>query len=362
MGGQNINENTDTLGIIKDKAHTIQHAATSTADHTFPSGTANFLRADGTFAAPPTGSGTPSGTVLAETTFSIAAGAGTSAEYSRGDHTHGSVADLVSGTAHASLTTGVHSLGTMALQASAAFATTATYAAHTTSDGVHGAGTVASVAAVTAQITTHAALTSVHSLNTASTASSASYALTTTYAAHTASATTHGVAGTIAAKADIATDANLSAAAQSSILKSPTYILITAAQTVTGSVLANITEWVFAAATASKYVFEAAITNDCASTAGIWYGVTYSGSNATIQAQLFGTRAATTAVACALTAFATKTGVKFTMVAATGAVYFTGLVATAGTAGNVQFQMCAGTAAATATIRVNSVLEVIKMA
>ena len=90
MGGQNINENTDTLGIIKDKAHTIQHAATSTADHTFPSGTANFLRADGTFAAPPSGGGgTPSGTVVASTVFSISAGAGTSAEYSRGDHTHG---------------------------------------------------------------------------------------------------------------------------------------------------------------------------------------------------------------------------------------------------------------------------------
>ena len=101
MGGININEGTDSLGNIKDKAHTIQHAATNTVDHTFPGGTANFLRADGTFAAPPGGGGTPSGTVQSETTFSISAGAGTSAEYSRGDHTHGSPTDPV--VAHSAL-------------------------------------------------------------------------------------------------------------------------------------------------------------------------------------------------------------------------------------------------------------------
>lgn len=36
--------------------HARQHSATSVADHTFPGGTTNFMRADGTFAAPPGGS------------------------------------------------------------------------------------------------------------------------------------------------------------------------------------------------------------------------------------------------------------------------------------------------------------------
>jgi hypothetical protein len=37
--------------------HARQHVITAAADHTFPGGTTDFLRADGTFAAPPTGQG-----------------------------------------------------------------------------------------------------------------------------------------------------------------------------------------------------------------------------------------------------------------------------------------------------------------
>lgn len=246
MGGQNIDESQDTLGIIKAKAHTIQHAATSTADHTFPGGTANYLRADGSWVTPPTGSGTPSDTVISGTAYGLSSAAGTSSEYSRGDHTHGSVADLVSGTAHATLSTGVHGAGTatlattaditthaaltsvhslasMAFAASADYTGTATYAAHTASAAVHGVAQVAGTAditthsnltsnihgsgtatlATTANITTHASLTSVHSLNTASTADVTTLATTAGLASHTASVATHGVAGTIAAKADI---------------------------------------------------------------------------------------------------------------------------------------------------------------
>ena len=44
------------------------------------------------------GSGTPSATVEAETSFGISAGAGASSDYSRGDHTHGSPTNPV--TAH----------------------------------------------------------------------------------------------------------------------------------------------------------------------------------------------------------------------------------------------------------------------
>jgi len=237
MGGQDINESQDTLGNLRDKAHTIQHAATSTADHTFPSGTANYLRADGTWTEPPTGSGTPSGTVVAETAYGAGTAAGTSSEYSRGDHTHGSPADLVpthaalaSGihgtgtsnvastadiTVHAALTT-VHSLGTMAQAASADYASTTVYAAHTATDAAHGAGTIASVAAVTAQITTHAGLTGTHGAGTVAalldvtthagltgTHGAGTVASMTALNAHTTLTAAHGVAGTIADKADI---------------------------------------------------------------------------------------------------------------------------------------------------------------
>lgn len=42
------------------------------------------------------GSGSPSGTVVSETTFGQAANAGSSASYSRGDHTHGTPASPAS--------------------------------------------------------------------------------------------------------------------------------------------------------------------------------------------------------------------------------------------------------------------------
>lgn len=46
-------------GVTADQHHVRQHAATSAGDHTFPGGTSNFLRADGTFAAPPADGGGP---------------------------------------------------------------------------------------------------------------------------------------------------------------------------------------------------------------------------------------------------------------------------------------------------------------
>ena len=52
----------------------------------------------------------------------------------------------------------------------------------------------------------------------------------------------------------------------------------------------------------------------------------------------------------------------FNKIAATGAVYFTGVVKTAGTGGTLSLQHCAGSAAATVTVRTNSVWEIIKIA
>jgi len=189
-----------------DSKHDQTHTVASTVQHTFPSGTVNYLREDGTRAEPPSGSGTPSGTVLAETTYSLAAGAGTSSEYSRGDHTHGSPDDLVSGTAHSDLSTGVHSAGTATL------ATTANITTHANLTGTHGAGTIASLI----NISDHTSSTNVHGAGTisgladivahnGSTAvhGAGTVASMTALNAHTILTAAHGVAGTIAAKADI---------------------------------------------------------------------------------------------------------------------------------------------------------------
>jgi len=215
-----------SLADLHNRAHTVS----ATADHVFPSGTANYLRADGTWAEPPTGSGTPSGTVVAETAYGAGSVAGTSLEYSRGDHTHGSPADLVSGTAHASLATGIHGAGT------ATIAVTADITTHAGSTGTHGAGTIASLAniashasstnvhgagtiAALADIVSHSGSTAVHGAGTVAalldvtthaTASSgihgsgtAALATTSQITTHAGLTATHGVAGTIAAKADI---------------------------------------------------------------------------------------------------------------------------------------------------------------
>src|SRR3990167_338976 len=87
MPGRDIDENAE----VWDLAHTRGHAATSTADHTFPGGTTTYLRGDGTWQTVSSG-GTPSGTVVTETAFGQGAASGTSTEYSRGDHTHGTPA------------------------------------------------------------------------------------------------------------------------------------------------------------------------------------------------------------------------------------------------------------------------------
>src|SRR3972149_6724276 len=75
----------------------------------------------------------------------------------------GTIAVAADITTHAALTT-VHSLGSMAQAASADYASTTVYAAHTATDGSHGAGTIASIAAATALITTHAGLTATHGI------------------------------------------------------------------------------------------------------------------------------------------------------------------------------------------------------
>lgn len=51
-----------------------------------------FLREDATWAAPPGGGGTPAGSVVTETTYGQPPAVGTSTDYARADHTHGTPA------------------------------------------------------------------------------------------------------------------------------------------------------------------------------------------------------------------------------------------------------------------------------
>jgi hypothetical protein len=114
------------------------------------------------------GGGTPSGTTVAETTLAgSAVAAGTSTEYSRGDHTHGTpdIANYLDNTA-----------GGTDAETSKAPTTNAFYDHAVATTGVHGAGTA--TIATTADVTTHSALTTgVHGLGTMSGASSADYLL-----------------------------------------------------------------------------------------------------------------------------------------------------------------------------------------
>src|SRR3990167_9320298 len=126
----------------------------------------------------------------------------------------GTIAVIADITTHAALTT-VHSLGSMAQAASAYYASTTVYASHTASNAVHGAGTIAALA----DIVSHSGSTAVHGAGTVAalldvtthaTASSgihgsgtAALATTSQITTHADLTATHGVAGTIAAKADI---------------------------------------------------------------------------------------------------------------------------------------------------------------
>lgn len=59
-----------------------------------PDGT-KFVRDDGVLAVPPGGSGTPGSSVVSETSFGQSSGVGTSTDYARADHTHGTPTDPI---------------------------------------------------------------------------------------------------------------------------------------------------------------------------------------------------------------------------------------------------------------------------
>ena len=210
------------------------------------------------------------------------------------------IADI---TTHAALTT-VHSLGSMAQAASADYASTTVYASHTASNAVHGAGTVASLL----DVTTHATASSgIHGSGTAALATTSQI---TTHAGLTA---THGVAGTIAAKADITdtvivladiTTNDVTSTKHGFAPKSPantglflnggatpawaappggTGILSTAylagTQVISQSTLVNVTGMTFACASTTLYHYKfISMHKSGTATVGVKYSVTYPSS------------------------------------------------------------------------------------
>jgi hypothetical protein len=291
MAGINITEGVDDIGVLKDKAHTVQHSVTDTACHTFPGGTANFMRADGAFAEPPAGTG--SGMTQAE--HDALPNPHHSNSY---DHAPGSDNQDLSGK----------------------------------SDVGH-----------------------THSYEPADTAIQSH--VISTHAPSNAQANADITKAEIEAKltGELTSHTHASGGGGGTWVTSGTVVM-------TGSALTDITGFVQACATASKYKFEVDISNSCSLTAGVKYGFGYTGSNATVEAQIYGKTAATIAAGCAMTAFATKSPFTFNRVAATGCVTITGIVQTAGTVGNFSIMHCSGSATGTITCRGNSVFEWVKIA
>jgi hypothetical protein len=268
----------------------------------------------------------PSMATTASATVLITTHAGSTAAHIGGA---GTVASIAASTAlittHAG-STDAHIGGAGTVLSMAAGTVLITTHAGSTAAHIGGAGTVLSVAAGTALITTHASSTDAHIGGAGTVLSTA--AATVLISTHNSATTSHGITWIIASSS-----------------------------TVTGTAITNITGFTFAATVNSNYDFEAHISNSASHTTGIAYAFGFTGSNASVEGQIIGSVAATTAQAIALTTFATKT-VFFNKATGTAGVMISGLLKTAGTAGTFSLQHCAGSAAATATVRTNSVWRI----
>jgi hypothetical protein len=254
-------------------------------------------------------------------------------------------------TTHAGLT-GTHGAGTIASVAAA----TALITTHASSTDAHigGAGTVLSMAAGTVLITTHAGSTAAH-IGGAGTVLSVAAAtvLITTHAGSTAAHI--GGAGTVlstAAATILIQTHNASTTAHGLVT------IVAASVSVTGTTLTDITGFSVACASATNYKFDVLISGSASHTTGVMYAFAYSGSNALVEAQMIGYGASTAVVTiAAMTTFATKSAA-FNKATGTAAVRIGGVLKVATTTGNFSIQHCAGSAAATSYIRALSVFEI----
>jgi hypothetical protein len=279
-------------------------------------------------------------------------------------------------TTHAGLT-GTHGAGTIASVAAA----TALITTHASSTDAHigGAGTVLSMAAGTVLITTHAGSTNAHGAATVLSMAAGTVLITT----HAGSTDAHiGGAGTVlsvaAATVLITTHAGstaahiggagtvLSTAAATILIQTHNasttahglVTIVAASVSVTGTALTDITGFSVACASATNYKFDVLISGSASHTTGVMYAFAYSGSNALVEAQMIGYGASTAVVTiAAMTTFATKSAA-FNKTTGTAAVRIGGVLKVATTTGNFSIQHCAGSAAATSYIRALSVFEI----
>lgn len=115
LKGNNTGSPADPIDLTATQATAMINTFTSSLKGLTPAsggGTSNYLRADGSWAVPPGtggGGGTPASSVVSETAFGQSAAVGTSTDYARGDHTHGSPPALTGDVT--STTAGVTTIG-----------------------------------------------------------------------------------------------------------------------------------------------------------------------------------------------------------------------------------------------------------
>jgi hypothetical protein len=135
----------------------------------------------------------------------------------------------------------------------------------------------------------------------------------------------------------------------------------TADRTTTNLTATDVPDLIAALLANSTYEFEALLQAASSSTAGCKYSVNYSASGATAYVVYVGATSATTAGMAATNALATLSATAFIAVAADAEVWITGHVKTGANAGNLTIQQAKVTSG-TATVRINSVLKVRKIA
>lgn len=142
--------------------------------------------------------------------------------------------------------------------------------------------------------------------------------------------------------------------------ETPMYAKVTGSNaTTTGTSLTNITGLSITLAANTVYEFFANLSVASNSTAGTKYGVNYSTTGATVEANYVGTSTATASVAGRISALNTATGVLMA-VAADGTVHISGVITTGANTGNLTIQHLKFTSG-TSTVYTNSFLKVIKI-
>lgn len=144
--------------------------------------------------------------------------------------------------------------------------------------------------------------------------------------------------------------------------KMPVYALVAGSNaTTTGQSLTNITGLTVSLSAGSVYEFEASMSvGTSAVTTGTKYGINYSQSGSTIEAQLTGTSTATATKSERINAVNTASGTYLAATSLTGQVLIKGVIKAGANSGNLTIQHLKVTSG-TSTVYIGSYLKVIKI-